>query len=135
MTDLGTLGGRYAWSEGVAIDEQGEVSGNIGTESGKQHAFLWRGGKMLDLGGLGGTFSSVVAMSEHAQVVGSSVPAKGSVVHATLWHDRRALDLGTLGGQESDAAAISADGRHIVGVSNTKNGSRHAVLWMLPMDG
>jgi probable HAF family extracellular repeat protein len=74
-------------------------------------------------------------MSEEAQVVGSSVPAKGSVVHATLWQNGRAIDLGTLGGQESDAAAISADGRHIVGVSSTASGKRHAVLWMLPMDG
>jgi probable HAF family extracellular repeat protein len=134
MIDLGVTS-RFGWSDGVAINELGEVAGQLGNARGVQHPFVWRNGKIRDLGSLGGSFSEIVGMNDLGQVVGSAVPANGSVVHATLWHAGKVHDLGTLGGAESDGAAISPDGHFVVGVSATAGGKRHAVLWTLPAEG
>ena len=56
MQDLGTLGGTD--SDGTAINDAGQVTGTS-TLTGDfttqtQHAFLWDGATMRDLGTLGG---------------------------------------------------------------------------------
>ena len=54
LTDLGTLGGTY--SQAVAINEAGQVIGNssyLADDADLQHAFVWQGGVMTDLGTLG----------------------------------------------------------------------------------
>ena len=53
MQDLGTLGGTY--SVGFAINDSGQVTGTADTADGAaDHAFLWDGTTMQDLGTLGG---------------------------------------------------------------------------------
>ena len=50
MVDLGTLGGQF--SDGVAINAFGQVTGNADTTDGRTHAVLWDGTTMLDLNAL-----------------------------------------------------------------------------------
>src|SRR3990172_2054469 len=82
---------------------------------------------IIDLGTLGGTFSSGVAINERGQVVGESDTASGDR-HAFLWKDGVMTDLGTLGGTFSTALTINEHGR-VVGYSETASGEIHAFLW------
>ena len=51
MTDLGTLGGSYSYP--MAINEAGQIIGYSGTAgNAEQHAFVWQGGVMTNLGTL-----------------------------------------------------------------------------------
>ena len=58
LTDLGTLGGSY--SQGVAINASGQVTGTSNTADEATHAFLWDGTTMQDLGTLGGSRSEAL---------------------------------------------------------------------------
>lgn len=44
---------------------------------------------MIDLGTLGGTFSSAAAINDLRQVVGYSTTASDEEVHAVLWRNQR----------------------------------------------
>jgi probable HAF family extracellular repeat protein len=82
-------------------------------------------GGMVDLGTLGGPYSSVSAVSANGSVVvgGSSTGGmlgRFDVRHAFAWTQAGGMvDLGTLGGTFSGAAAVSADGSVVVGGANT----------------
>jgi probable HAF family extracellular repeat protein len=78
MHDLGTLGGPD--SVALLINESGQVVGqsytsytpNPSTGVPTVDPFLWENGRMLDVGGLGGTFGSVGWLNARGQVVGNS---------------------------------------------------------------
>jgi probable HAF family extracellular repeat protein len=141
MRRLGTMGGEQSW--GLAIDERGRVAGVSETASGDRHAFAWRGGRMVDLGTLGGATSVVgdvltpgglfqanvadLAINDRGDIVGTSETASGDL-HAFLWRDGRMADLGTLGGATSRATAVNDRGQ-VVGYSETADGATHAFLW------
>jgi probable HAF family extracellular repeat protein len=108
-----------------AINESGHVVGRS-----NNHAFLWRDGRIIDLGDLGSGFSEATDVNNRDEVVGFSGVA-GGAVHAFLWRRGIMTDLGVLpGGDNSYARAINDRG-DIVGSSAVApdNGALHAFRW------
>jgi probable HAF family extracellular repeat protein len=127
--DLGTLeGGPNSYP--TAVNDLREVVGSsqVGTTR-FSHAFLWRKGKLIDLGVLNPDFpvSYAYDINDRGQIVGTSAAVTGGF-HAVLWRHEVMTDLGTLGGASSSATSINNRGQ-AVGRSETDNGEWHAFLW------
>ena len=88
--DLGTLGGKFSWAEG--INALGQVIGTADTGAGigpgafVLHAFLWQSGTgMTDLGMLPNAISSLPsAINDQGQIAGANLLATGDQ-RAVLW--------------------------------------------------
>ena len=88
---------------------------------------------LVDLGTLGGRFSTAIAVNASGHIVGESETANGER-HAFVWTPNGGMvDLGTLGGASSSPRAINALG-HVAGSSQTGNGDTHAFFWT-PLTG
>jgi probable HAF family extracellular repeat protein len=84
---------------------------------------------IADLGTLGGSSSSALAINNEGQVVGRSTLPGDMVTGAFLWQDGMMTDLGSLGGTFSTANGINRAG-DVVGASELPNNTaRHAVLF------
>jgi probable HAF family extracellular repeat protein len=98
---------------------------------GPLHGFFVRrpGGKLHDLGTLGGEQSFVWSMNDWNDVVGEAQLPDGDTWHAFVaLHGRLPLrDLGTLGGSFSAASHVSDSGL-VVGGSSRADGATHAFL-------
>lgn len=93
-TDLGTLGGRITTP--TAINASGQVTGFGQTPNGDHHAFLYTGGKLVDLGVLaGGRESFGYGLNDRGQVVGASESGTQSL-RAFLHDGTQMIDLNTL---------------------------------------
>jgi probable HAF family extracellular repeat protein len=142
VTDLGTLGGRS--SEALGLNSFGDVVGASTTSDGASHAFLYRGGTLVDLGTLpGGTTSRARAINDRGDIVGDSgINAYGpqfrEPTQGFIWRGGVMRSLGALYCPcsfnvrygTSQAFAVNAGGT-IAGGSETNRGERfrHAVLW------
>ena len=128
VIDLGTLGGGYG--EAYSVNESGHVTGQSSDPHGTLRPFLWRNGRMIDLGVLDPAVPYGVGadVNNHDWVVGTSDVNHGSAAHAFLWRDGKMTDLGTLGGGFSAAYAVNDRGQ-VVGESQTGSGQVHAFLW------
>ncbi len=120
MEDLGPFTGNYSFA--TALNDSGEIVGAWGNgtwylnvyhqriqRQDDDHAFLYRGGTVQDLGTLGGKTSCALAINARDEVVGNAYTADG-FPHAFIYHSGKMQDLGTLGWQASTANAINASG-------------------------
>lgn len=121
ITDLGTLPGADDGSAPASMNDKGQVVGTARYRSSKSRAFLWSGGKMTDLGTLGGQSSEAFAINNAGQVVGQAQVVSG-YRRAFLWQKGRINELP--GGKDAStsnnsAIAINASGQ-IIGESNNR---------------
>ncbi|HKS75830.1 MAG TPA: hypothetical protein VJQ82_21640 [Terriglobales bacterium] len=98
LTDLGTLGGRFA--SAIAINSAGEVTGESELSTpGSYDPFLWTPtGGMQDLGNLGGSNNCGFAINSAGNVTGQAeANLSTGASHAFLWTSSTGMqDLGIL---------------------------------------
>ena len=124
------FGGSFA----TGINNRGQIVGafvlidDLPFVNGAQHATLWSGVQVTDLGTLGGTNSDAAAINDSGQIVGWADIESGAQ-HAASWIGTKVADLGTLGGTNSYANAVNISGE-IVGAAETSSGTQHAALFI-----
>jgi len=92
----------------TAINNSGQAVGNA-TIGGYDHAVIYSGGSVTDLGTLGGSTSYALAINDAGQVVGFSTIAGGQK-RAFLYSGGIMTNLGALGGTSSQAFGINNSG-------------------------
>ncbi len=92
--------------------------------------FLWKSGKMTDLGSLGGTLSvGAQCANNRGQIIGQSNLAGDAMSHAFFWEEGVMTDLGTLDGDNSEAIWLN-DAGVVVGSADLPGSQiHHAVYW------
>ncbi len=142
ITDLGTLGSTASPSRAFAVNENGQVAGwSYLSNTYYQHAFIWSGGIMTDLGVVFGPANSrssrAYSLNDSGLVVGRS-NSNITVDHACLWYSPTSkIDLGTFAPNNvgtSEANDINNNG-HVVGwawTGTTYQGeyTYHAFFWV-----
>lgn len=123
IVGLGTFG---VESYGYGINDSGQVTGYSRMISGDQHAFLYDGSSMRDLGALDGSHSMGYGINNSGQVVGSYYA--GFSPRALFYDGSSMQDIGTLGGSYSTGLGINDFGQ-IVGWAYTTGGTQHAFLY------
>lgn len=131
--DLGTLPG-FRYSVATAINSQGQVVGRAYNQKPAipnlllwpSRAFIWKNGRMWDLGSLPGTTSSrAYGINDRGQVIGWSL-MPGGRRRAFLWESGHMTLL--RGGVVTAATGINNRGQ-IIGVSGETDDTVHAFLW------
>jgi probable HAF family extracellular repeat protein len=126
MTDLGTLGGTFGFSQ--CANNSGQVIGQSNLAGDViSHPFLWEEGVLKDLGTLGGDNGFPYWINDAGEIVGKTDLPGGQVFHAFLWRKGTMTDLGSLA---TNSAAFAINSKHqIVGRSRIGATSVHATLW------
>ena len=144
LVDLGTLGGSQGNAYGGVTNRRWVTGDSNLPGDQNEHAFLWRNGKMQDLGTLGGPNSSTASVIKNnagfimgiAQIAELDPRAEywGSGFFCTtvncqgfkyldrgfLWKDGEMTALPTLGGNNSQAYGVNSRGQ-VVGLAEKAN--------------
>ncbi len=121
ITDLGGIS-----TNASGINAAGQVVGDT-TVAGAEHAFLWQGGAMTDLGTLpGDSYSAAYAINSQGEVAGFSSDQFNDYA-AVLWQNGTPSALGSL--QSGSQANAINDKSQVVGAAVTGNGAIDAFLW------
>ncbi len=123
-TNLGTLGGL---SIATALNDDGQIVGYSRVAGDLNHAFLYTGSTMTDLGTLGGSESIAFAINCDGQVVGRSNTTSGPC-HAFLYSQGTMIDIDMFGSSSSVANGINGEGQ-IVGCYSGTDGLNHGFLY------
>ncbi|MDH5287357.1 MAG: hypothetical protein OEX23_12095 [Betaproteobacteria bacterium] len=125
---LGIPGDPKSWA--TAINDRGEVAGHMEAAGGRTRAWLWRDGRVYDLGTLPGHADSFASgLNNAGWVVGTSRAGGAGGYNRAFLHDGRTMwDLGTLGGSNSAARAIN-DAGQVVGEADTASHPSQAFLY------
>jgi probable HAF family extracellular repeat protein len=121
-------------SEGSAnaINNLGQVTGATGDclNATAAHALLWKDGKAINLGNLGGVlYTNPFAINDRTQVTGTADLAGDLTSHAFLWQNGVMSDLGTLPGDYYSVGYSINNRGQVVGQSCDANFNCRAVLW------
>ena len=153
IVDLGSFGGNE--SNPADINESGQVVGGalnlipdpfansfasqtiFYPATTQLHAFLWQGGRLQDLGTLGGPDSFAALINDRGQIAGQSFtdytpnPGNGGqpTQHPFFWENGKMTDVGTLGGALAIPNDLNNRGQ-VVGTSNLAlDLAHHPFLW------
>jgi probable HAF family extracellular repeat protein len=121
-------------SEGSAnaINNLGQATGATGdcVNATAAHAVLWKDGKTINLGSLGGVlYTNPFAINDRTQVTGTADLAGDLTSHAFLWQNGVMTDLGTLPGDYYSVGYSINNRGQVVGQSCDANFNCRAVLW------
>lgn len=138
-TDLNTLGGSNSYAQG--INNAGQIVGYSDTANYIEHAVIWDGTSMVDLGGAYADLTSrALSINNLGDVVGwSYMPGQSS--RAVLWRNGQLIDLNSfLDGQAlsagwvlTQANDINDNGSIIGNAYNTQTGLTQAFLLAIPV--
>jgi probable HAF family extracellular repeat protein len=124
-----------AFAGAFGINDRGDVAGLSGVVCAQSlaaaaHAVLWRDGRAINLGSLGGKMGNFPeAINNRGQVVGFADLPGDQTNHAFLWQGGVMSDLGTLPGDSSSAAFRINDEGQVTGTSCDSSGNCRAFLW------
>lgn len=101
LTELGILSSRNAevfkYSVGSSINSSWQVTGYSPARADEDHAFVYSGGILTDLGTLGGDFSYGTGINDSGQVAGISYIDGPDGIRAFIYSNGVMKNLGTLG--------------------------------------
>jgi probable HAF family extracellular repeat protein len=123
-------------SAAFGINDNGDVvgcSGTCGTPDTPalcRHAVLWRNGRVINLGGLGGAINNYpVVINNAGQIAGISDPPGDATTYAVLWQNGAITNLGALPGDVSSVTQDMNARGQVVGSSCDANFNCRAFLW------